>query len=299
MRRSGARHAAIGVVTLLILLAIGIPPTIGQPYTVAPGDILDISVLGEPTVSGTFSVDPDGKIALPMAGGLSVGGLTLDEVNAKVTEALKPYLRNPRVTVSLRAAEQNDFVSLLGQVERPGSYKMQRGWTVADVIAAAGGTTGKAALTKAFVLRKNQVIPVDLDALIIQGKPEANVNLESGDVVIVPETKNTVQVVGAVARPGEYAFTPGQRVIDALSAAGGTVPTAKLNDIGVVREQDPAKKSATAIHLDLGKYFKNGDQAQNVPLLPGDIVYVPEKGRDWLEYLADLTGIATVIAVLR
>jgi len=299
MRGGKIMHVAIAVVTVWVLLAMGIPPTMGQQYTVAPGDVIDISVLNEPTVSGGFIVDPDGKIALPLVGPLSVSGLTLDQVTQKVTEALKTYLRDPRVTVALKSGAQNNFVSLLGQVDKPGSYKMERGWTLADLIAAAGGTTSKAALTQAFVLRKNQTIPVDLDALIIQGKPEANLSLEAGDVVIVPETKNTVQVLGSVAKPGEYAFTAGQRVTDALSSAGGPSTDAKIGDIGVVRQQDPTKKSAVAYHVNLTKYFKSGDETQNLPLLPGDIVYVPAKGINWLQAISAATGIATVVAIFK
>ena len=298
MKQRRELRASVGAVLVWVMLVTMVTSATSQSYLVGPGDLLNIVVLGETALSGSYTVDPDGNIAMPMAGDIAVKGLTLEQVTSKVAEALKTYIVSPHVTVSLRTAGANDYVYLLGQVTKTGSYKMQRGWTIAELIAEAGGTTSKADLTQAFILRKEQTIPVNLDELIVHGKTSANVALQPGDVIIVPETKNTVQVMGEVLHPGNYTFKAGDRVVDVLSSAGGTAQTAVIKDVGVVR-QDQTKKIATVVHVDLNKFYKQGDQTQNVPLLPGDIVYVPHKGIDWLSVVSRVTGLATLISIFK
>src|SRR5579862_646246 len=298
MKRRREVRAVLGAMLTAVLLAAVVPPVLGDAYVVAPGDTMSVTVLNEPSLSGSYTVDPDGKIALPLAGSIPVEGLTLDQVTSTIAKALEPYIVKPQVTVALRTVSSRNYVYALGQVTKTGSYTMERGWTIADLIAAAGGTTSRAALTQAFILRKDQTIPVDLDALIVKGQTSANVELQPGDVIIVPETKNTVQVMGEVLHPGNYTFKAGDRVVDVISTAGGNTTNAIIKDVGVIR-QDTTKKAATVIHIDLNKFYKAGDQAQNVPLLPGDIVYVPPKGTNWLQVVSQLTGFATLITIFK
>src|SRR5437588_523124 len=95
-----------------------------------------------------------------------------------------------------------------GAYEIPG-YEVQKQWTVAELIAVAGGPLPGAALPKAIVMRKDTSIPVDLEQLIVEGNASANVSLNAGDVVIVPESKNKVVVMGGVLKPGPYRFREG------------------------------------------------------------------------------------------
>jgi polysaccharide export outer membrane protein len=298
MRQTRETRAMIGMVLACVMLVAVLPPALGQAYTIGPGDVLNIVVVDESTVSGTYTVDPDGDIVLPLAGNIPVKGLTLDEATAKVKDALQPYIKTPSVTVALRTASASDFIYLMGQFSKTGSYKMERGETVAEAVAAAGGTTTRADTTQAFILRKGQTIHVDLQQIIDQGNTAGNIPMQPGDVLIVPETKNQVTVMGQVLKPGNYTFKAGDRVVDVLSAAGGTNSEAVIKDIGVIR-QDTAKKEATVIHVDLNKFYKQGDQNQNVPLLPGDILFVPQKGTNWLQVVGQLTGIGTLISIFK
>jgi len=294
-----ARHVAAALSLGLALFADAPPgmaqDTSTQPYTIGPGDVLDVSVIGEWT--GPVMVNPDGKIMIPLVGEVAVAGLTLPEVTEKVTMELKKFIRDPKVMIGIRqTASRKQFVYLLGQVPRPGAYEMQKGWTVAELIAVAGGTAPGAALPHALVLRKDATIPVDLQQLLIEGNASANVSLEAGDVVIVPETKNRVVVMGGVLKPGPYLFRDGDHVVDALSAAGGPTPKAVLSDVGVVRLEGQ-KTAVKPVNLD--KFYKSGDAAQNVPLQPGDVVYVPERGMNLWEYLASLSNAAYLFLLFR
>jgi polysaccharide biosynthesis/export protein len=298
MRQSREVRALIGTVLACVMLVAVLPPALGQAYVVGPGDVLSIVVVDENAVTGVYTVDPDGNITMPIVGDVPVKGLTLDQATERVADALKPFIKSPSVTVALRTASPTDFIYLLGQVTKTGSYKMVRGETVAEAVAAAGGTTTRADMTQAFILRKGQTIHVDLQQIIEQGNSAGNITMDAGDVLIVPETKNQVTVMGQVLKPGNYTFKAGDRVVDVLSAAGGTNSDAVLKDIGVIR-QDTTKKVATVIHVDLNKFYKQGDQDQNVPLLPGDILFVPQKGVNWLNVVAQLTGVGTLISIFK
>src|SRR5205807_10546500 len=112
-------------------------------------------------------VDPGGKIVIPLAGEIPVSGLALSQVTEKLTVALKPFIRDPQVMVSIRqAANRKQLVYLLGQVLHPGAYEIpgyevQWQWTVAELIAVAGGPLPGAALPKTVIMGKDTSIPVD------------------------------------------------------------------------------------------------------------------------------------------
>lgn len=274
------------------------PGPAGQLDIVRPGDVLAVFVLGEPEVTGLVRVDTNGAIVLPIVGPIPVAGLTVLQASDRVRAALRVFIKDPHVFVSIRQTAPNrQFVYLLGQVNRPGAYVMQDGSTVAEVVAVAGGATSSAALSNALILRKAATIPLDLQRLLIDGDPSANITLEPGDVIIVPETKNRIVIMGAVGRPGPYLFRPGDRLIDVLSAAGGPTQQAAISDIGVIR-QAGQKRAVTQVDLD--KFYKDGDPGQNVALQAGDIVYVPPRGGvNWSDVLSSLNGLSFLWLLLK
>jgi polysaccharide biosynthesis/export protein len=276
MRR--VRKAKLGILLGALLIVCGLP-AFGAEYTIRPGDILDISVLGEPALSGASTVTPDGKLVLQMAGEVPAAGRTLSQLTQLITAELRKFVREPQVAVSIRSSRRL-FVYVLGKIARPGAYEIERGWTISQLVAQAGGPAPEAALARTMVMRGDQSIPVDLEKLIVAGNPSANFVLEPDDVILVPETKEHIVIMGQVARPGAYALKPGERVIDALSEAGGPTSSASVNEVGVIRRQ--AVQNTAVTRLDLSKFYKNADATQNIALQPDDIVYVPEKGTDWL-----------------
>lgn len=174
-------------------------PQASPDYLVGPLDELKIEVFGESDLSQTVNVRPDGKISLPLVGDLLVTGLTVVQVGQRLSEALKAYLKTPRVTVTLskpRPDAVQKFVYMVGQVKSPGSYEIRVGWTVMEAIAEAGGVTTKAALKKATLLRRgsNQSVTLDLDRLLLKGDQTANLALEGGDVIMVPEFLNKILI---------------------------------------------------------------------------------------------------------
>lgn len=284
---------ALGVV---LLVAWSAPGQAAPPYVLGPGDVIDVTVLGEPTLSMTLTVQPDGRISYPMLGEMTAAGLTPDDLARKVAWGLRQYIRMPRVTVIVRDARARPYVYLLGQVAHPGAYEIQRGWTVVQAVASAGGVTPGADLQKATLIRQGgqDTIPVDLEHVLVGGDAHAAPALEGGDVIVIPQAPSQhVYVLGLVTRPGSYDIPPGSRLHEALSLAGGPDRRAALEAVGVVR-QDPLQRARVQTY-DLSRFFRSGDASQDPVLRPGDVVYVPEtRTPDWghvLEFLGILVGI--------
>ena len=150
---------------LLALLALGgcrpdgtthsgnvTPPEI-PPDTIGPEDLIKISVYGEESLSGEFTVDHQGLISYPLLGSVSVAGLQAYQIAEKLTELLLDgYLHEPHVTATVLELNSRK-ISVVGQVQRPGRYPYRAGMTLVEAIAEAGGTTDSALLTTVLVTR--------------------------------------------------------------------------------------------------------------------------------------------------
>ena len=168
-------------------------------------------------------------------------------------------------------------IVILGQVNRPGAYDFLEGQRVSNLLAGAGGVTPQAAPQRAFIVRGGEQIPVDVQK-VLSGDIEANMPLQAGDMMVVPESQDRIAVLGAVNRPGTYPYdlVKPMKLIDALGLAGGQqAELGDLSQVGIVRLVGGKTKTISA---DLGKALSGKDMSQNLPLQPGDVVYVPEKG---------------------
>src|SRR3972149_1105029 len=132
--------------------------------------------------------------------------------------------------------ETDRRITVLGQVNRPGAYELLQGQRVSELLAAAGGLAGNASPTQGFVVRGTQQIPVDL-AKVLAGNLEANIVLQPGDMLVVPESQNRIAVLGAVNGPGVFALTDGMKVVDAVARAGGPNTRGTLNGVVIVPER--------------------------------------------------------------
>jgi polysaccharide export outer membrane protein len=227
---------------------------------------------------------------------MQAAGLTVQQFTERLTEALKAYLRNPQVTVTVREYPRS-YVYLVGQVARTGQLEIQRGWTLLEVMINAG-VTPRAALRRATLTRKStgEVIPVDLDRLLNRGDRSINVSVEPGDVIMVPALQNRIMVLGAVTSPGAYEFDDGVKIFDAILRAGSPIERAAQNNIGLIRQGADGK--AVVKTVDMTKFVR-GDFAQNIPVQDGDIVYVPRDNRiRWADVLVYLGGIGLIRSVV-
>jgi polysaccharide export outer membrane protein len=159
-------------------------------YIIGPSDILAINVWKDAELTRTVPVRPDGKISLPLIGELQVSGLTAQNVQRMVAERLKEYVSDPEVTVIVQEVKSRTYV-IVGKVTHPGSYELGKPTTVLEAIAIAGGFLDFAKPNKAYVIRRasdgsTERLPFDYKKVIDGHTPEQNVDLMSGDTIVVP-----------------------------------------------------------------------------------------------------------------
>jgi polysaccharide export outer membrane protein len=163
-------------------------------YRIGVDDQLQVSVWRNPELSGTPTVRPDGKITVPLAGEVEAGGRTAPEIAKAIEEKLAVYIRAPVVTVSVTGLRSHEYLSrirITGAVRAPRSMPFRPGITVLDAILEAGGPTEFASANRTKVYRKAadkvMVFDVALDDILRRGRMRTNIELQSGDVVTVPE----------------------------------------------------------------------------------------------------------------
>jgi polysaccharide biosynthesis/export protein len=161
----------------------------GADFVIGPEDILDINVWREPEMSRIVPVRPDGKISLPLIGEFEAAGSTAKQLEAKLVAKLDAIVTNPQVTVIVRDIRSQKF-SIMGEVNKPGSYPFSGQMTVLDAVAGAGGLKDFANPKKMYILRRlpngnSQRIPVNYKS-ILNGDDGQNVALQIRDTIIVP-----------------------------------------------------------------------------------------------------------------
>jgi polysaccharide export outer membrane protein len=158
-------------------------------YRIQAGDLLFISVWKEQELQSEVLVRPDGGISFPLAGDLSAAGTSIEQLRATLIERLGKYIPDPVVTVAVKQIGGNK-IFVVGKVNRPGDFPLNRPIDVMQALGLAGGTTAFADLSDIQILRrrdgKQQAIKFRYND-VEKGKAlEQNVLLESGDTVVVP-----------------------------------------------------------------------------------------------------------------
>ncbi|MFT7223853.1 MAG: protein involved in polysaccharide export with SLBB domain [Cellvibrionaceae bacterium] len=148
-----------------------------QNYTLIPGDIIQITVLEEASLTLSTQLDEGGSVTYPYLGRLNVEGMTLGEVRELITFGLDgDYLLDPNVHITMET--YRDFY-ISGEIADPGNFPYRPGLTLNKAIALGGGFTERAARTKIAVTSEDQDqadrVIVDLDYMI-----------QPGDVITVP-----------------------------------------------------------------------------------------------------------------
>jgi polysaccharide biosynthesis/export protein len=157
-------------------------------YRIGPDDTLHVSVWKEPDLTATLPVRADGMISLPLLNDVQAAGLTPMQLAANLTEKLKKYLADPRVTVVVTAMN-SQRVYVIGEVLHTGAMNLLPNMTVLQALSTSGFT--QFANTKGiYVLRtengKQQKMPVNYKQLIKGEAMGQNIALKPGDTIVVP-----------------------------------------------------------------------------------------------------------------
>jgi len=232
-----------------------------EPYKIAPADVIDITVWGEPDLSKQVVVPPDGVITYPLIGEINVIGLTTQELTSKLTERLKEFIKEPNVAVSIVKFSFNKFY-ILGEVTKPGEYDLVPGLGLREALALSGDVTPQADITSILLINKEgKKEQIDLQQILRGGE---DVKLNPGDTIIIPTA--TVSVIGEVKIPGEVTLFPGAKLEEMIARCGGFTENADISNIALTREGQ-----TTYIDLSNPQSLNPG----GIALQPRDVIYVP------------------------
>ena len=157
-------------------------------YVIGPEDVLHIAVWKEADLTATLPVRPDGKISLPLLDDVQAAGLTPIQLSESLTEKLKKFVADPRVTVVVTAINSKR-IYLVGEIARSGAMPMLPHMTVLQALSSAG-LSQFANTKRIYVLRstngKEEKLPVNYQKLVKGQAMEQNYVLVPGDTIVVP-----------------------------------------------------------------------------------------------------------------
>jgi polysaccharide export outer membrane protein len=147
-------------------------------YRLSAGDSVLVTVFGHEDLSGEFDINGANVISMPLIPEIEAAGLTVNELEAAIVDALKPdYLKNPSVSVDV--TNFRPFY-IIGEVASPGSYPYSNKMTVVNAVALAGGFTYRAKKNKAVIKRTEGAASTEIEA-------EMDTMIEPGDVIEIRE----------------------------------------------------------------------------------------------------------------
>ncbi len=207
MRKSNTRFT-FHLACLFVLLSLTVPaagaqdnggkkdnskdssaPKADPLYIIQPNDILEIFVYKEPDLTRKVLVRPDGRISLPLVQDLQAAGSNPAELKEQIESRLKEFFSSPSVTVIVDGIRSYQ-VFVVGKVQKPGGVIVEKPITVLQALSIAGGFQDYAKDSEMTIIRgsgtESHIFEFNYREVIKGKKPEQNIYLKSGDVVVVP-----------------------------------------------------------------------------------------------------------------
>ncbi len=162
-------------------------------YRIGPGDTLRIFVWRNPEISTQVQVRPDGMISTPLVEDMVAVAKTPTQLARDMEEVLETYIKSPSVNVIVSGfvGTPADQIRVVGQAANPQAISYRKGMTILDLIIAVGGLGEFAAGNRAILVRKiggeSVEFRIRLDDLINKGDIEQNIEIQRGDILIIPE----------------------------------------------------------------------------------------------------------------
>jgi polysaccharide export outer membrane protein len=261
-------------------------------YRIGPGDVLEIRVFNRPQLSlDAARVDARGMIRMPLIEEeLRAVCRTENDLAGEIAQRYKKYQRNPQVFVYIKEYNSQP-VAVIGAVEKPGRFQLQRRVRLLELISLVGGPTERAG-TRIQVAHMGSGLSCDSSgapfvneedlgnfevyglAETLQGDYQSNPYIQPGDVITVPEADQAF-IVGNVYKPAPILLKVPTTLSQAIATAGGALPDSNLKRIRVIR-QEPGKRNKYELFVNLVAISQK--QADDPLLHPGDIVEVQTHG---------------------
>ena len=289
-------------------------------YVLRPGDQILIRAFEMEEISERpFRIDADGFVNLPVLGRVKCGGVTVEHFESDLLEALRKYIRQPQVTVTV-VQFSSEPVFFVGAFKAPGIYPLEGRRTMVEMMSSIGGLQPTASRRIKLTRRKEfgqiplanaitapdgsaSTLEINMASLRENVNPAEDVVLQPFDVISV-ERAEMVYVTGEVARVGAFELQERDSisVLQALTLAGGLTPAADVKTARILRPVMNTSRRAE-IQLNL-KQILEGHESDR-PLLPNDVLYIQKSsglkrnlGRTMLIVLPTAVSIASIAIVV-
>jgi len=285
----------------------------GAPeYKIGAEDVLSVDLWGPDGVdSENIVVKANGRISYNFVNNLEVAGMTPSMVEEELVQRLSKFIIAPQLDVTVKKYKSK-FVTVMG----PGSdtaldrdvgsgKKYLHGKAKLLEVLAGGGMLAESADLKNIQIRRkdgSKVIKVDVYKAVTVGDKTQNPVLDHKDLIYVPrlsqDSSSRVYVFGEVRRPGTYSYTTSSmKLFDAISQAGGPTIFARPDETRIVRGDITAPE---VIAADVKALVEEGNQAENLDLANGDLVYVPRSAvgsvKLFIDQIRPIFGLITLPA---
>ncbi len=220
-------------------------PGAGAGYLLGYGDVLDVRVYGRPQLSREAArIEGDGTVRMPLVdGGISVVCKTESAAANEIAGKYRKFLVDPTVTVAVKEFSSQP-VEVVGTVNRPGLFQLERRVRLRELLALAGGTKADAAPSIELIRDESyrgcgerlklvagggtEPTPIAWFNLrdVLSGVESSNPDVLPGDYIHVPEADH-IYVIGNVAKPASIPLTGPLTIMRAIAEAGGTLPASK------------------------------------------------------------------------
>jgi polysaccharide export outer membrane protein len=281
-------------------------------YILGPNDQITVHALDAEEISDKpYRISAAGDVTFPMIGKVKAAGLTVEELESSLVQALQEFIRQPKVAVTVTEFHSQP-VSVIGAVTNPGVLQLQGNKNIIEVLSMVGGVRNDAG-SSITITRKREwgVLPlpdakldptgqfstgeIKLKDVLGARNPEQNILIRPNDVIAVTRNK-IVYVLGAVKKAGGFPMNEHDTlsVLQILSLAEGLERTAAPQQAKILRVT-PGATRRTEMLVNLDQIFSG--KAEDVQLEQDDILFVPDsrEKRAVLRTLEALVSMGTTV----
>jgi protein involved in polysaccharide export with SLBB domain len=228
-------------------------------YIIGAGDEIIVDIYGLSESTKKLKVSTEGFIRFPNLGPIKVAGLTIEDAQVKIkNEAAKVYTTivggDTKVLISL-GQMRSIRVTLIGEVNKPGSYTVSALSTIMNALYASGGPNAIGSFRKIVLVRSGiPIVQFDLYDFLLKGDLSKNKLLQDQDVIRVGAYEGRVAVIGATKKQALFDIKKGETAQDVLAFAGGFADIGYKEMVRVKRMGLKGKEVLTVKEANLASF---------------------------------------------
>ncbi|MBI1976883.1 MAG: SLBB domain-containing protein [Candidatus Omnitrophica bacterium] len=256
-----------------LLMMSGFFPSVlaSRDYILGPGDILIVYLWGKIQQTFPLQIDAEGKVFLPEVGPIQLLGTTFAQSEEIIKQKLSDKFANFQINVSMGRL-RDISVFIFGEVKIPGAHHVNVQSALLQTLFMAGGPTKTGTLRKIKLVRDNEERVIDLYSVFIEGKKNADLQIQQNDIILVPPIGDVVMVKGGVKRPAIYELTSSISLTELIQLAGGL--TARSYGHRIQVERVVGHQKITVEDVEFPTVEKLEEEAASIQIENGDVVSV-------------------------